>query len=48
MIINDDIVEKNESFLINVIAPDHIPATLKIKITIIDEDDGEYSIHKTC
>ncbi|XP_019858200.1 PREDICTED: uncharacterized protein LOC109586454, partial [Amphimedon queenslandica] len=40
MIINDDIVEKNESFLIIVIAPDHIPTTLKIKITITDEDDA--------
>uniref|UniRef100_A0A1X7TQT2 Uncharacterized protein n=1 Tax=Amphimedon queenslandica TaxID=400682 RepID=A0A1X7TQT2_AMPQE len=39
MIINDDIVEKNESFIITVTAPDHIPTMLTIKITITDEDD---------
>ncbi|XP_019852845.1 PREDICTED: uncharacterized protein LOC100634318 [Amphimedon queenslandica] len=40
IIINDDIVEKNESFLITVMAQDHIPTVLTINITITDEDDA--------
>ena len=43
IIIDDEIVEKNETFIINITAPDHVPATLQVLVTITDEDDSKSS-----
>ena len=41
IITDDEIVEKNETFIINITAPDHVPATLQVLVTITDEDDSK-------
>ena len=41
IIIDDNIVEMNESFIINITAPDHSPETLQVNVTITDEDDSK-------
>ena len=38
IITDDEIVEKNETFIINITAPGHVPATLQVLVTITDED----------
>ena len=43
IITDDEIVEKNETFIINITAPDHVPATLQVLVTITDEDDSKSS-----
>ena len=40
-IIDDNIVEMNETFIINITAPDHSPETLQVNVTITDEDDSK-------
>ena len=43
IITDDEIVEKNETFIINITAPDHVPTTLQVLVTITDEDDSKSS-----
>ena len=40
-IIDDNVVEMNETFIINITAPDHSPETLQVIVTITDEDDSK-------
>ena len=43
-IINDDIVEKDEMFLVNITIPFHQPDNLMSIVIITDEDDSEFSL----
>ena len=43
-IIDDDIVEKDEKFLVNITIPFHQPDNLLATVTINDEDDSEFSL----
>lgn len=46
-IIDDDIVEKDEMFLVNIIIPSHRPDNLMGTVIITDEDDSEFSFKST-
>lgn len=46
-IIDDDIVEKDEMFLVNITVPFHQPDNLLANVIITDEDDSEFSLKST-
>ena len=46
-IINDDIVEKDEMFLVNITIPFDRPDNLLANVIITDEDDSKFSLKST-
>ena len=46
-IIDDDIVEKDEMFLVNITVPFHRPDNLLATVVITDEDDSKFSLKST-
>ena len=43
-IVDDDIVEKDEMFLVNITVPFHRPSNLIANVIITDEDDSEFGL----